>query len=440
MKKDNKTAWGWAMYDWANSAFATTVMAGFFPIFFKQYWSMGIDVNTSTALLGFGNSLASLLTAICAPILGVIVDRKAVRKSMLVSLAYSGALATALLYAVPKGNWSLAILCYGVGMICFAGANVFYDSLLVVVARPYDRDRVSSLGYAMGYLGGGLLFVLNIVMVQQSHWFGFTDSAEAVRYSFLSVALWWAGFTVFLILWVHEDELTEKNDIGSNLLTTGFLQFKNTVYNLFRFQTAAGLFLLSYWCYMDGVDTIIRMAVDYGLSLGFEGNDLMLALLLVQFVGFPSALMFGKLSSYWGSRTCIYIAIAVYGMATVWGASMSVKADFYILAFIIGLVQGGIQALSRSYYTQFIPVGRSAEYFGLFNMVGKFAAIVGPGLVGTVGLIARKILMPESATPEQVHQTGQLAARCGIGSILIFFIVGALLFYYSGKKNKIKSS
>lgn len=428
------------MYDWANSAFATTVMAGFFPIFFKQYWSMGTDVNTSTALLGFGNSVASMLVAICAPILGVIVDRKAIRKTMLVSFAYSGALATALLYAVPKGHWGLAIICYGVGIICFAGANIFYDSLLVVVAKPDERDRVSSLGYAMGYLGGGLLFVLNIVMVQEPQWFGLTDSGEAVRYSFLSVALWWAGFTIFLVLWVHEDKITEKSDIGKNFLKDGFIQLKNTVRGIFRFQSSAGLFLLSYWCYMDGVDTIIRMAVDYGLSLGFEGKDLMLALLLVQFVGFPSALFFGKLSSYWGSRKCIYIAIAVYGIATLWGAFMSVKVDFYILAVIIGLVQGGIQALSRSYYTQFIPVGQSAEYFGLFNMMGKFAAIVGPGLVGMVGLIARKILMPESATSEQIHQTGQLAARFGMGSILIFFIVGALLFYFSGKKNRMSKT
>lgn len=430
LNRNSKTVWGWAMYDWANSAFATTVMAGFFPMFFKQYWSMGTDINTSTALLGFGNSSASLLVALCAPLLGALADRGKFRKSFLIFLAYSGSLATALLWAVPKGEWGRAILCYGVGMICFAGANIFYDALLVVVAPEPDRDRISSMGYAMGYLGGGLLFVLNVLMVRHPGWFGLLNPGQAVRYAFLTVALWWAGFTIFLWMWVHEEKngLSPVNAFDS--LKKGFLQLKHTVRRLFRLKSA-GLFLLSYWCYMDGVDTIIRMAVDYGLSLGFTGADLMLALLVVQFVGFPSALVFGFLSRRWGARRCIFLAIAGYAVATLWGTFMQQRTDFYILAVVIGLFQGGIQALSRSYYTRFIPDGQSAEYFGLFNMMGKFSAVIGPAFVGMVGLIARRLLMPADPTSEQMQQVGQMASRWGIGAILIFFIVGALLLFLS---------
>lgn len=432
LNKNSKSVWGWAMYDWANSAFATTVMAGFFPLFFKQYWSMGADINTSTALLGFGNSAASLLVALCAPVLGVLADRGRTRKTFLICLAYSGSLATALLWVVPKGEWGWAIICYGAGMICFAGANIFYDALLVVVAPAPDRDRVSSLGYAMGYLGGGLLFVLNVLMVQQPQWFGLANSGQAVRYAFLSVALWWAGFTIFLIMWVQEEKSALLPVNVSDFLKQGCLQLKNTVRRLFKLKSA-GLFLLSYWCYMDGVDTIIRMAVDYGLSIGFTGKDLMLALLVVQFVGFPSALVFGSLSRRWGSCNCIFIAIAGYATATLWGTFMKHRTDFYILAVVIGLFQGGIQALSRSYYTRFIPEGQSAEYFGLFNMMGKFSAVVGPAFVGMAGLMARKILMPTTPTSEQLHDAGQLASRWGIGSILLFFVAGALLLFASIK-------
>ena len=370
--------------------------------------------------------------AICAPFLGILADRGRIRKTFLVCLAYSGSLATALLWTVAKGEWCWAIICYGVGMICFAGANIFYDALLVVVVPAPDRDRVSSLGYAMGYLGGGLLFVLNVLMVQQPQWFGLMDSGQAVRYSFLLVALWWAGFTIFLMVWVHEGKNVLPLVSASDFLKQGCLQLKNTVRRIFRLKSA-GLFLLAYWCYMDGVDTIIRMAVDYGLSIGFTGKDLMLALLVVQFVGFPSALVFGQLSRRWGPRNCIFIAIAGYAAATLWGAFMKQRMDFYLLAVVIGLFQGGIQALSRSYYTRFIPEGQSAEYFGLFNMMGKFSAVIGPAFVGMIGLMSRKILMPAAPTFEQLQHVGQLASRWGIGSILVFFIAGALLLFVSIK-------
>ena len=429
MEKSRKAIWGWALYDWANSAFATTVMAGFFPIFFKQFWSYGADVNVSTAQLGFGNSIASLIVALLAPILGAIADKGSAKKKFLVVFAYLGVLMTAALFLVQKGQWAWAIFVYAMGIIGFSGANVFYDSLLPGIVGEEKIDFVSGLGFAMGYLGGGLLFLINVLMSLIPQKFGLPDATTAVRFSFLSVALWWGLFTLFAIFWVPEEKraMTDKGGIGN--VAAGFRQFAGT-FKKIRNLKVVFLFLLAYWFYIDGVDTIIRMAVDYGLSLGFESKDLIGALLIVQMVGFPAALVFGKLGQSWSVRKSIYLAIAIYLGVTIWGATMTQKIEFYIMAMAIGLVQGGIQALSRSYYSRLIPKNKAAEYYGFYNMLGKFAVILGPVLMGLVGLIARRILMPPAPTPEQIVAVGQLASRWGIASILILFIVGAILFYF----------
>ena len=429
MTKEKKTVWGWAMYDWANSAFATTVMAGFFPIFFKKYWSYGADVNMSTAQLGFGNSIASLLVALMAPVLGAIADKGSARKKFLIFFAYMGVLMTASLFLVEKGEWAWAIFVYAMGIIGFSGANVFYDSLLPSIADKDKIDYVSGLGFSMGYLGGGILFLINVLMTLMPERFGLADSGEAVRYSFITVALWWGMFTVVTILWVPEEKAVVSSQEGKNFVADGFRQFIGTFRKVRHLKTIF-LFLLAYWFYIDGVDTIIRMAVDYGMSLGFASNDLIVALLIVQFVGFPAALAFGKLGQKWSARKAIYLAIGIYMLIVAWGTMMTAKQEFYILAIMIGLVQGGIQALSRSYYSRLIPKEQSAEYYGFYNMLGKFAAIFGPALMGVVGLIARRLLMPPTPTPAQIAHIGQLAARWSIASILILFIIGAILFYF----------
>jgi UMF1 family MFS transporter len=228
MNKDKKAVWGWAMYDWANSAFATTVMAGFFPIFFKQYWSHGADVNMSTAQLGFGNSIASLLVALMAPVLGAIADKGSARKKFLIFFAYLGVLMTACLFLVGKGEWAWAIFVYAMGIIGFSGANVFYDSLLPTVAGKDNVDYVSGLGFAMGYLGGGLLFLINVLMTLMPEKFGLADPGEAVRYSFVSVAIWWGLFTTFTILWVPEEKTAGASREGRNFIADGFRQIIGT--------------------------------------------------------------------------------------------------------------------------------------------------------------------------------------------------------------------
>jgi UMF1 family MFS transporter len=435
MKQEHKLIWGWAMYDWANSAFSTTVMAGFFPIFFKQYWSVGADVNQSTAMLGFGNSIASLFVALMAPLLGAIADRGSLKKKFMIFFAYLGVLMTAGLYLVEKGDWMVAIFVYVMGVIGFSGSNIFYDSLLPSVADESKVDSVSSLGFAMGYLGGGLLFLLNVVMTLQPAIFGLADASEAVRWSFVSVAFWWGAFTFITIAWVPEPEIGNNKRQGS-LVSDGFNQLYRTFQEIRHLKTVL-LFLLSYWFYIDGVDTIIKMAVDYGISIGFESNDLIIALLIVQFVGFPSALIFGRLGERWGVRPSIFLAIVVYIAVTIWGTMMREKYEFYVLAIVIGLVQGGIQALSRSYYSRLIPKNQAAEYYGFYNMLGKFAAIIGPALMAVVGLTMRNVLMPESPTAEQLIEVGQDASRWSIASIIVLFVIGGtLLFFVDEEKGR----
>ena len=426
--RNSKQIWGWALYDWANSAFATTVMAGFFPIFFKSYWSAGTDVNTSTAQLGLGNSLASLAVAVMAPFLGAVADRGTARKKFLLSFAYLGVLATAALCVVGQGHWEMAIFVYAVGLLGFSGANVFYDSLLPEVAGEDEIDFVSGLGFAVGYLGGGVLFALNVFMVLKPELFGLTPST-AVRFSFLTVAVWWGTFTLFTLFWVKETPQAPDAAGTTNMFSAGFRQFMETFRKRRHLKTVF-LFLFAYWLYIDGVDTIIRMAVDYGLSLGFASNDLILALLITQFVGFPSALLFGRLGERWDVRKAIFLAIGVYMFITVWGILMTEKSEFYVLAALIGTVQGGVQALSRSYYSRLIPKAQAGEFYGFYNMLGKFAAILGPALIGLVGIVAKGRLMPVAPSPEQIAAVEQAASRWSIGSLLILFLAGGTLLYF----------
>jgi len=402
----DKKIFGWVFYDWANSAYVTTVMAGFFPVFFKEYWSRGVDVTVSTAKLGFANSIAGLTVALLSPILGAIADRGTMRKKFLLFFAYLGILMCTALFFVGEGEWVFASLIYVLGVVGFSGANTFYDALLPSVADEKKIDYVSSLGFAFGYLGGGLLFAINVIMVQKPDIFGLPSAAAAVKFSFLTVAIWWLVFSIPLILWVPDraEKKKEKYIVG------GFKQL-TTTFKKIRHLKVVFLFLVAYWLYIDGVDTIIRMAIDYGLSIGFESKDLILALLITQFIGFPSAIIMGKIGQRIGSKKTILICIAGYIFITVWGIMMTKKYEFYVLAILVGLFQGGIQALSRSYYSRIIPHDQLAEFYGFYNLLGKFAVILGPVLIGVTGLISK-------------------SPRAGIGSILILFIVGGILLFF----------
>ena len=404
MKENKRAVWSWAFYDWGNSAYSTTVMAGFFPLFFKEYWADPHNPNQSTFYLGMANSIASIVVASLAPLLGSIADQGSAKKKFLIFFAFLGVIMTGGLWMVSQGNWQMAVLFYVIATIGFASGNVFYDSLLPGLASEERVDIVSSLGFGLGYLGGGLLFLVNVFMYLKPEIFGISDGATAIKLSFLSVAVWWAVFTIPLILFVPEPKNYDAVDI-KNAIQMGWIQLIQTFEEI-RNMKVVGTFLLAYFFYIDGVDTIIKMAVDYGMSLNFSGESLIIALLIVQFVAFPAALIYGQLASKVGIKTAIMIGIIAYSFITFLGYFITKAWHFYVLAILIGLFQGGIQALSRSLYTRIIPAEKSAEFFGFYNMLGKFAAIIGPALMGTISLV-----------------TG--SARLGILSILLLFILGA---------------
>jgi len=395
--------WSWAFYDWANSAFATTVMAGFFPVFFKQYWADGMAVTDSTFLLGLANSIAAVIVVIAAPFIGLWADRAGMKKRLLTGFAFLGIVTTGGLFLVAQGQWALALFLYIGGVLGFSAGNVSYDALLPKVASRKRLESVSSLGFALGYCGGGLLFALNVAMVLSPGTFGLLAAADAVRWSFLLVALWWLGFSLPLLLWVQDDTVTRSTSGAGAWLS----EMRQTWREL-RALPMAFTFLISYWLYIDGVDTIVRMAVDYGLSIGLASNDLLTALLITQVVGFPAALVFGWVGTRIGAKRGIWIAILVYMMVVFWASRMQTAAEFYALAVVIGLVQGGIQALSRAQFARLTPAAHSGRFFGLYNMMGKFAAVLGPIMVGAVSAL--------SGSP-----------RTGILSVLLLFLLGVIL-------------
>ena len=406
MINSKKSILAWSLYDWANSAFATTVMAGFFPVFFKEYWSTTDNVTLSTWYLGLGNSIASILVATLAPFIGAIADRGTAKKKLLIFFAFLGIIATGGLWIVNQGHWQMAILFYIIASIGFMSGNIFYDALLPVVATKEKYDYASSLGYSLGYIGGGSLFLINVLMYLQPHYFGISDGATAIRLSFISVAVWWAIFSIPLILFVKEPTIHDPKGIFSSI-KEGWNQLVSTLSKIRQFKVVV-TFLMAYWLYIDGVDTIIRMAVDYGTSIGFPASSLITALLLVQFVAFPATLIYSRFASKIGIKNALYTAILGYTLITIFGAFVSKEWHFYVIAVFIACFQGGIQALSRSLYSRIIPKNQAAEFFGFYNMLGKFAAIIGPPMMGYIGLI-----------------TGN--PRIGILSIVILFILGGFI-------------
>lgn len=406
MDLNKRSIWAWALYDWANSAYTTTVMSGFFPIFFKTYWANSVTASQSTFYLGSANSLAAIIVALLAPFLGAVADKGTAKKKLLAGTSFLGICMTLGLWLVGEGHWQTAIFFYFVATIGWTSANIFYDALITGVSSRKNVDYVSSLGYALGYIGGGLLFLVNVIMYLKHDYFGISSPAVAIKISFLSVGLWWAVFSIPIYIYVKEPEIYQKVTFIKSL-KLGWKQLVETIRNIKQYKIVA-LFLVAYWLYIDGVDTIVRMAVDYGKSLNFSTNSLITALLMVQFIAFPAALVYGKIAEKIGTKKAISTGILGYILITIFGFFMKEEWHFYFLAGMVGLFQGGIQALSRSIFSRIIPHDKSAEFFGFYNMLGKFAAVIGPFLMGYVTLL-----------------TGN--PRIGILSILILFISGIIL-------------
>jgi UMF1 family MFS transporter len=405
----------WAFYDWANSAFATTIMAGFFPVFFKEYWNAGVVATESTFRLGLLNGVGAAVIALLAPVLGAIADRSNARVRMLMMFTLLGCAATAGLALVAQGHWVAAALLYILASLGFWGGIVCNDSLLLHVADPDEYDLVSGFGYALGYLGGGLLFAVNVFMTLQPQLFGLADAGEAVRASFVMVGAWWLVFALPCALIV-----TERTSAPSvrpvEAMRQGLRELRDTLVAIGQYR-AVLWFLAAYFLYIDGVNTVIKMAVDYGLSLGFGPADLMKALLLTQFVAFPAALAFGWLGRRIGARRGIFLALTVYAGVTCYAYFIDSARDFYILAVVVGLVQGGIQSLSRSYFGRLVPEGKSSEFFGFYNMMGKFAAVLGPLLMAVTARLSGD-------------------SRLSILSILVLFVAGGTLLVLAARSER----
>lgn len=395
---------GWAFYDWANSAFALSIMTSFFPVLMAGYWNDGAPSSVGTFRLGMANGISSLLVALLTPLIGTLADRGGRRKAWLLWVTGLGCAMTAALYFLAAGMWFAAALLYVGASGAFAVGNSLYDSLLVDVAAPGEYDRVSAYGYALGYLGSALLFTINVLMVLYPARFGLASADQAVRVAFVLVALWWLVFSLPLAWWVRDDA---GRDAAPVALAAGFRQLADTLRSVRR-HPALWRFLLAYWLYIDAVFTIIKMAVDYGLALGLPQQALIQAILLTNFVAFPAALAFGWLGTAIGTRAGIYVGLGIYLLATTAAGFLSLEWHFYALAVVIGLVQGGVQSLSRSFFARLVPAGRSGEYFGFYNMLGKFAAIIGPMLVGVVTLFSG-------------------SQRLGLASLVVLFSAGLVL-------------
>ena len=414
-KKLNKSAWSWALYDWANSAFATTVMAGFFPIFFKSYWASDLSDAESTFAIGSVNSLVGLLIAFSAPVLGAFADAGDSKRRFLFSFAFLGIVTTGYLFFIPDSSWKLAVIFYGLGVIGFSGANVFYDSLLVTVSKEEERNRTSALGFSLGYLGGGILFLLNVIMFLYPNWFGLENQIDAVLWSFMSVALWWFIFSLPIYLNVKEPTQSSSGKSVNRIINEAFSSLLNTARSIKEYKSAV-IFLLAYFLYMDGVDTIIRMATSYGSDIGLSATSMIQALLLTQFVGFPATLVFGYYADKFGYKYSLSFAIIVYIFVVLFSSQMDTEVEFYVVACVVGLVQGGVQAISRSFFSTLIPTNKAAEFFGFYNFIGKSSVFIGPFMVSGIALV--------TGTPSY-----------GILSLLILFIPGLILLWMVPDKN-----
>jgi UMF1 family MFS transporter len=402
----------WAMYDWANSAFQTTIIAAVFPIYFHDVVAAGLGDTLATSRFAWATTIAILIVAVIAPLLGAIADYAAMKKKMLAAFLAVGVISTVSMYWIMPGDWLFALILFVAGNVGVAGSIVFYESLLPHLVSEAELDRVSSAGYAIGYLGGGVLLAINLTMIQRPSWFGIADAGAAVRLSLASVGIWWLLFSIPLFRRVPEPP--GSNHAGAatadSLLVTGFWRLLETFKELRRYKQAF-LLLVAFLVYNDGIQTIIRMATTFGSEIGIDQNAMIAALLITQFIGIPFAFLFGMVAGRVGAKRAVITGLAVYAFIIVLAYYMTSAVHFYALAIMVGMVQGGTQALSRSLFASMIPRHKSSEFFAFFGVFERYAGILGP-LVFAV----------------MVQSTGQ--SRNAILAVLTFFIVGGALLTF----------
>ncbi len=405
----------WAMYDWANSAMVTTIVTAVFPIYFAKVAAAGLPPAQATQRLADATTIGLAIIAVLSPILGAIADRAGVKKRLLGISLLIGVVAVGLMFFIQQGEWLYAAVLFVVANIAVNASYVCYDSFLPHIARPEEMDRVSTAGYALGYVGGGILLALNLAWIQKPEWFFLPSGPDLTpaqatlptRLAFVSVAIWWLLFSIPLFRQVPEPAPTGDGRID---IRGAFRELGATFRRMGQFRQAA-LMLVAFLIYNDGIGTIIRMATIYGTELGIGQGALIAAIMIVQFVGIPFAFLFGSVASRIGAKRAIFAGLVVYAGISVLGYYMTSATHFFILAMLVGMVQGGTQALSRSLFASMIPRDRSAEFFGFFAVVEKFAGIFGPLIFARV-----------------IGITG--SSRIGILAIVAFFVVGGALLHF----------
>jgi UMF1 family MFS transporter len=399
----------WAMYDLANSAFQTTIIAAVFPIYYNRVVAAETPPALATSRFAWATTIAILIVAIVAPLLGAIADYAALKKKLLAVFIAIGAAAAAAMFWIERGDWQLALLLFVIGNVGVAGSIVFYESLLPHLVSEDQLDRVSSAGYAIGYLGGGVLLAINLLMIQKPALFGIPDAGVATRLTFVSVAVWWVVFSIPLFRHVPEPprQLEADEQPDANPLVTGTRRLLETFHELRRYRQAFTM-LLAFLLYNDGIQTMIRMATTYGSEIGLPQDAMITALLMTQFIGVPCAFAFGALAGRIGAKTAVFGGLAMYSVITVLAYYTTTTAHFFALATLVGMVQGGTQALSRSLFASMIPRHKSSEFFAFFSVFERYAGVLGPAVFAWV-----------------VSRTG--SGRNAILSVLVFFVIGALI-------------
>jgi len=412
LKNFTKTEKSWIFYDWANSAYSVVITAAILPIFFKTLAkNSGVSPNMADSYWGYANSIATMIVAILAPILGTIGDYKGKKMQFFKLFFILGALSTAALSFTDQ--WMAILIIYMITVIGFSSANIFYDAFLIDVTTEDRMDTVSSYGFALGYIGGSTIpFVLSIGLVMFGSKIGISSNL-AVKISFMLTAIWWIIFTIPMLRNVKQIYYIESE---KNTIRKSFERLYNTFINIRQYKRVF-IFLIAYFFYIDGVNTIIKMSTVYGDSVGVGSNSLLLALLMTQIVAFPFAIIYGKLAKKVGTRNMLLVGIAIYIVICFVGYNMKSAVEFWILAFLVATSQGGIQALSRSYFGKMVPKEKANEFFGFYDIFGKFAAILGPALYAMFSQI-----------------TGN--SRYGVLSVMLLFVIGGAIMIFAVPKDE----
>ncbi|HKE84304.1 MAG TPA: MFS transporter [Vicinamibacterales bacterium] len=401
----------WAMYDWANSAFWTTVIVAVFPPFFSEYAAQGLPAVDATSRFAWATTIAVTIVAVIAPILGAIADQRAMKKRLLGVFLVIGVAATLLMGTIGRGQWMYALVLFVIANVGVAATLVFYDSLLPHIAAPDELDRVSTAGFAIGFIGGGVLLLVNLAWILSPATFGIPDTVAAIKLSLMSVGVWWLVFSIPLFRRVPEPVTRPSNPSASPRRGVDFRSTLGTTWATFqelRRNRNAFLLLIAFLLYNDGIQTIIRMSSIYGAEIGIDRNAQIAAFVMVQFVGVPCSFLFGTAAGRVGAKAALFFALGVYAFITVLGYFLMTAGQFFALAFLVGTVQGGSQALSRSLFARMIPKEKSSECFGFFAVFEKFAGIAGPAV------FAASISFFQSS-------------RAAVLSVLLFFVAGAIV-------------